>query len=255
MLTGILLISLVIFIAVVSYKRPRFEERVIKNIPLVNWLNILVFPLFFYYGLVLIVLNIVSRPRVSILDFEDISLLSVGIIFLIYGFVGLSVHFVGKVLWRYLKKNKRSKIYAVNEIFHGKLSHYITFVCAYMLIFITALLEINHPLGAKLPYLYTLAIIVCAITGGFSGAKTIFFTSGWFGGYNKPLFSITAVLLLVLINLYRGNGLKLAYYPINVFAMTLLFTIIWIFLVRQFLIYSKLSKRRRLQFLSRILSV
>jgi len=34
MLTGILLISLVIFIAVVSYKRPKFEERVIKNIPL-----------------------------------------------------------------------------------------------------------------------------------------------------------------------------------------------------------------------------
>ncbi|KKS97827.1 MAG: hypothetical protein UV73_C0005G0104 [Candidatus Gottesmanbacteria bacterium GW2011_GWA2_43_14] len=255
MLTGILLISLVVFIAVVSYRRPRLEERVIKNIPLVDWLNILVFPIVFYYGLILIVRNIMSRPRISILDFEDVSLLAVGILFLIYGFVGLSVHFVGKVLSRYIKSSGNSKIYAINEVFHGKLSHYIVFVCTYMLVFILALLEINYPLIHRLSFVYVSAITVCAVFGGFSGAKSIFFTSGWFGGYNKPLFSITAVLLLVLMSIFRSDGLNLSYYPVNIFVMTLMFTIVWTFLIRQFLIFSKLSRKRRLQFLSKLLSV
>src|SRR3989344_9691875 len=136
MLTGILLISLVSFIAVVSYRRPKLEQRVIKNIPVVDWLNIFVFPIIFYFGLTMIVKNIMIRPRINILDFEDVQLLGAGALFLIYAFVGLSVHFVGKVLSRYIKKSTQSNIYYINEIFHGKLSHYIAYICSFMVIFI-----------------------------------------------------------------------------------------------------------------------
>ncbi|OGG03734.1 hypothetical protein A2W14_05090 [Candidatus Gottesmanbacteria bacterium RBG_16_37_8] len=254
MLTGILLISLVIFIAVVSYKRPRLEQRVIKKIPVIDWFIIFVFPIIFYFGLVMIIRSIMQRPRLNILDFDDIQLLSSGALFLIYAFVGLSVHFVGKVLSRYIKKSIQSRIYYINEIFHGKLSHFIVFVCCYMVIFILALLEINYPSTYKMSLFSALVVMAAAIVAGFSSTKTIYYTNAWFGGYNKPLFSITFVMLIVLAGIYRANSLKLYYYPINIFISTILFTIVCVFLARQFLVYTRLSKRRRLKFISRILS-
>ncbi|OGG08406.1 hypothetical protein A3D05_04400 [Candidatus Gottesmanbacteria bacterium RIFCSPHIGHO2_02_FULL_40_24] len=255
MLTGILLISLVSFIAVVSYRRPKLEQRVIKNIPVVDWLNIFVFPIIFYFGLTMIVKNIMIRPRINILDFEDVQLLGVGALFLIYAFVGMSVHFVGKVLSRYIRRNTQSKIYYINEIFHGKLSHYITFVCVYMVLFTLALLEINYPMTDKLTQFSILFIIMAGTLGGFSATKMIFYTNTWFGGYNKPLFLITLAMLLVLTGIYRSDNLKLAYYPLNILVSMVFTGIIGTFIARQFMVFSRLSKKRRLQFLSRILSV
>ena len=151
MLTGILIISVVTFIAVISYRRPRLEQRVIKQIPVINWLFIFVFPIIFYFGLVLIVRSILERQRINILDFDDAQIIGIGNIFTIYSMVGVSVHFVSKVLSRYIKKSKDPKVYQINEIFHGKLSHYVTFACAYMVIFSLALLEINYPVFKRLP--------------------------------------------------------------------------------------------------------
>src|SRR3989338_5606193 len=102
-MTGILIISLVIFIAVISYKRARLEQRLIKQIPVIDWLLMFVFPITFYLGLLMIVRNILLRERIDILDFEDSQLLGAGIFFMIYAFVGVSVHFVAKVLSRYIR--------------------------------------------------------------------------------------------------------------------------------------------------------
>lgn len=254
MLTGILLISLISFIAIVSYRRPRLEQRVIKRIPVIDWLNILVFPLVFYAGMVFIVRSIFARPRISILDFDDSLIIGVGVFFVIYAFVGLSVHFVSKVLSRYIRSDSRSRIFTINEIFHGKLSHYITFVSSWMVGFSMALLEINYPLADKISSGMVILIGLSAIMGGYSATKTVFYTSSWYGGYNKPLFLITALLLYVLIVIYRANRLILFSYPINIFVAILYATIICTFILRQFLIFSKLSKKRRLQFLTKILS-
>lgn len=254
MLTGILLISLISFIAVVSYRRPRLEQRVIKRIPLIDWLNIFVFPLVFYAGIVMIVRSIFTRPRISILDFDDSLIIGVGVIFAIYFFVGLSVHFVSKVLSRYIRSDSRSRIFTINEIFHGKLSHYVTFVSSWMVGFTMAILEINYPLADKISSGLVILIGLIAMLGGFSATKTVFYTSSWYGGYNKPLFLITALLLYVLIVIYRANKLSLYYYPLNIFVAVLYASIIWTFLIRQFLIFSKLSKKRRLQFLTKVLS-
>src|SRR3989338_793665 len=254
MLTGILIISLVTFIAVISYRRPRLEQRVVKQIPLIDWFNIFIFPMIFYFGLVMIVRNIMYRPRVNILDFEDSLLLGAGTIFLIYAFVGLSVHFVGKVLSRYIIRSTMSKIYYINEIFHGKLSHYIAYVCGYMVIFTLALLEINYPSTDKMNILMVLIVVTAGAISGFSATKTIFYTNAWFGGHHKPLFFLAIFLLLVLLGIYRSNKFSFAYYPINMFVTMALMTIVSTFLFRQFLIYFRLSKKRRLKFLSRILS-
>ena len=254
MLTGILIISLVIFIAVVSYRSPKLERKVIKNIPVIDWFIIFVFPIAFYFGLTMIIKNIMIRPRVDILDFEDVQILSIGGLFLIYSFVGLSVHFVGKVLSRYIRRSNNSKIYLINEIFHGKLSHYVVYVCTYLLVFTLALLEINYPLVEGLNRSLITIVLLAGILAGVSATKGIFYTNAWFGGYNRSLFLVTLAILTVLISIYRADGLKLVYYPINIFLVAMLFAIIFTFLFRQLLIFSKLSKKRRLQFISRLLS-
>lgn len=254
MLTGILIISLAIFISVVFYRRRRLEERVIKQIPIIDWLFMFVFPIIFYIGIVLIIKGMLFRYRVNILDFDEFFLIGVGAIFMIYGIVGVSVHFVSKVLSRYIRNDKNSKVYQINEIFHGKLSHYLTFACAYMVIFTVALLEINYPNPYKLTFSATLLMIATGVIAGFSAFKAIFWTNTWTGGYNKPFFIITLVFLIILRSIYKSNDLSIGYYPMNMFIFSSLLTVITIYVSRQILIYSKLTKKRRMRFLSRLLS-
>lgn len=254
-MTGILIISLVIFIAVISYKRARLEQRLIKQIPVIDWLLMFVFPITFYLGLLMIVRNILLRERIDILDFEDSQLLGAGIFFMIYAFVGVSVHFVAKVLSRYIRPDKKSKAYQVNEIFHGKLSHYITFACSFMVIFILALFEINYPLPDMLSGFDIAVLSGAGILAGFSAFKGIFYTHEWIGGHNKPFFLISLVFLVILGGILSGDRLIIGYYPMNIFILALLFTVVSIYIVRRFQFFSRLSRRGRLRFISRLFSV
>lgn len=255
MLTGILILALVTFMAVISYKKRRFEERLVKQIPVIDWLLMFVFPIAFYLGLLIVVRNIVIRQRIEILDFDDIQLFGIGIFFMIFAFVGNSVHFVSKVLSRYIKKDKKSKEYQVNEIFHGKLSHYITFACSYMVVFILALLEINYPSLLALNSISIVSLVGAGILAGFSAFKGIFYTHQWKGGFNKPFFLISVVFLAILTGIFKSSHLSAAFYPLNVFIISMFFTVVSIYAIRIILIYSKLSGKRRLRFISRLFSM
>lgn len=255
MLTGILLLAIMVFIAVISYRRPRLEQRVFKNIPLIDWINILIVPTFMYFGLVLIVRSILFRPKVAILDFDESSLLAVGLLLLIYAFVGNSIHFVAKVLSRYIPADRHTIVYQVNEIFHGKLSHYLVFVCTFLVIFVTALLEINYPSSVKFHKNILWLLLIAGSISGVSTAKGIFYTSEWFGGYKKPLVILSGLLLSVLLTLFWINNLNFSYYPIGLFIVFLFASFIVTFIFRQFLIFSRLGRKRRLHFLAKLLSV
>lgn len=255
MITGLLIISIITFIAVLSYKRPRLEQKVFKNIPVVDWLNILGFPPIVYIGLTFIVVNILSRDRVQILDFEDFTLITVGIFFLVLAFVGQSIHFVSKVISRYLPEDRHSLEYQVNEMFHGKLSHYLVIVNSLLVTFILGLLEINHPFFSTQTVGKSLLIVLAGIIFGFSTGKSVIYSSGWYGGYFRPIFSLVFILTLATLTLIKVNNLKFSYYPLNLFTVSAFITVMAIFLVRQFFIFSRLNKKRRLQFIARFLSI
>lgn len=255
MITGILLVAIISFIAVISYKRPRLEHRIIKNIPLIDWMNILIIPLFIYIGLTLMARHILSRDRTIILDFDDFTLVSFGIFFLAYAFVGNSIHFVSKVLSRYIPPQKQSLVYRINEIFHGKLSHYLIFLSSFMVVFILALLEINYPLPFSMHGGTEGVVFLSGLLLGISATKAVFYTSSWFGGYNKPLFFLVGFLLFILVGLFRIFDLHLLFYPIAFFVVTMFSGFIGTFVMRQVLIFLRLGKKRRLQFLAKILSV
>jgi hypothetical protein len=254
MLSGIILFSIVTLLMVISYRRPRLEQRVINNIPLVDWMNLLFFPLFLYFGLVLIVVNILQRPNMNIIDFDDVQLLSVGILFLVYLFVGNSIHFVGKVLSRYMAPGKHGQLFKINELFHGKLSHYITLVCALLTIFIVGLLEVNHPSWVTLSAVSLYLLLLCGLLLGISASKIVFYTSDWYGGYNKPLLILSVTLESILFGMFQIFHLKMSMYPINVFLTSFFFFLITAFILKRLLRASKWGKQKSFRFLMRILS-
>lgn len=254
MITGLLIISIVSFVAVLSYKRPRLEQKVFKNIPLLDWLNILGFPPLIYVGLVFIVTNILARTRVQILDYEDLTIIYIGILFLILAFVGNSIHFVSKVISRYLPVNKHTLEYQVNEIFHGKLSHYMVMIFSILTLFMVDLLELNHPL--VVPYLvrYEWLIVIAGIILGISASRTVIFSAGWLGGYFRPVFTLVFIIFLVLFSIIKINSLDMSYYAINLFSISTYVTVLVMFLIRQIFIFSKLNQKRRLQFIAKLLN-
>ncbi len=255
MISGILLITIVGFIGIIAYRRPKLAEKVLKEVPLIDWLLILILPLILYLGMVIVVEQILSRPKVEYLDYDNLHLLPLGALFLIYGFVGNSIHFVSKVLSRYIKPNKRDLVYRINELFHGKLSHYMIYFCTLVVLFLLAILEINYPLDIKLTGSQEILIIISGVIFGVSGCKGIFYTNEWFGGYNKPFFVVISMMTVIIFTLFRSLNLKFIYYPFAFFVSVIFTSIVLTFIFRQFLIFSKLSNKRRFKFLVRILHI
>lgn len=254
MIGSIIIIAVLGLLGVSLHRRTRLEEKVFKNIPLSEWLTVLIFPLAFYICWVIMVRNIINRPVVPLIPLDDFDILAITIFFMVYASVGNAIHFTGKILWRYLSRDSQTIAYKINEMFHGKLSHYIIYFDVLIIFFLLPILEINHPLVAPLPSKYIVPIILAGIILGVSLTKAIFYTNEWFGGHNKPLFFISFILLALLVGLSKALALEYEYYPMKLFMTAALAAIGTSFIVRQMLIYTRLNKKARLRFLAKILS-
>jgi hypothetical protein len=254
MLGSIIIIAVLGLLGVLLHRRTRLEERVLKHIPLSEWLTVLLFPLGFYVCWVISVRNIISRPLIPLIPLDDFDILAITIVFMVYAFVGNGIHFTGKILWRYLSRDAQSMAYKINEMFHGKLSHYIIYFDGLIVFFLLPILEINHPLVTPLPLTYIVMIILAGAVLGVSATKSIFYINEWFGGYNKPLFFISLILLSSLVAISKTLQLEYDYYPMKLFMTASFASMIASFIVRQVLIYTRLNKKARLRFLVKILS-
>lgn len=255
MLTGFIIITIVGFLGVLTHRRSRLEHKIYKNVPLADWLVVLVLPVSFYLGWFFVVQNILDRPKIMIFPLDDFDLLAITILFMIYGFVGNAIHFTGKILWRYLKSSPKTMVYKVNEMFHGKLSHYLVFLNSIAITFLLAITEFNHPIQTGVTSAYLRWVVLIGIVFGISGSKAIFYSNEWFGGYNKPLFFVVATLITMLLLFYKGLNLKYTFYPVNLFVTAMGVSFLFAFIFRQFFVFAKLGQRRRLRFLAKFLSV
>lgn len=255
MTAWILFLAIFAVVAVLSHRRSRLEQRVLKHIPLIDWLTVLIFPFLMFIGWVGMVKNIMNRPFVNILPFDDFDLLLVATLFLCYSFVGNGMHFTGKVIWRYLSRTDHSSmIWKVNEMFHNKLGHYIVYVTLCVVLFLTALLEINHPLTIPLEPLSFVLIVLAGIVFGFSGAKSIYYTSSWFGGYHRPLFVLILAMVFCQYSILKLYNLRLSDYPIFIFVYSIGWAFAANYILRQVYLFSHLSGKNRLRFLHKIFS-
>lgn len=255
MLTGILIIAIVGLLAVLSHRRSKLEDKIYKHVPVEDWLVVFVFPLAFYIGWFFVVKNIVSRPTISVFPLDDIDILALTILFMIYGFVGNGIHFTGKILWRYLKASKNSMVYKINEMFHGKLSHYLVYLNGIFIFFLLAILEINHPISSGVTDIYLSITIILGVIFGFAVSKAIFYTNEWFGGYNKPLVIISLFIISMIVWLDKSYQINYSSYPVYLFVTSMSVSFVAAFIIRQLLIFMKLGNKRRLRFLAKMFSV
>ena len=254
MLTGLLVIAIVCLLGVLTHRRERFERRVFKHVPLTEWIVVLIVPVIVYVGWAVVVNNIIDRPRVRIIPFDDFNIIAVTVLFMVYGFVGNSMHFTSKVLWGYLKDQKKSMAYRVNEMFHGRLSHYLIFLNILFIIFLLSIIEINHPINGGVTKLYLTVTAFCGIIFGVSAVRTVFYPDEWFGGYNKPLFFIYLGLFLAQYTLLKAYRLSFYNYPVSMFVAYVFITGIVAFTAQQLGILSRLDAKRRIKYLVRIIS-
>lgn len=256
MLTGILIVAVVGLLAILSYRVNRLEEKVLKNVPMVDWLQLLIFPVFFYIGWVLIVKNILAQRSVSLFPLDDLDILAITIIFMVYSFVGNAMHFTSKILSRYLEGRKETMAYQINEMFHDKLSHYIVFLSSLFIVFLLFILEINHPVVIPLANSYLRLVVLVGIVFGAAVFKGLLYYGGeYFGDRIKPLFLVTVILFGTLLGLLRWFGIQFSFYPVSLFVVCVFLSIFMAFIMRQFLIFSKLNSKKRLKILTRALGV
>ena len=254
MFTGLLIIAIAGFLGVLSHRRSRLENKIYKNVPLDDWLMAFALPISLYIGWFFVVKNIISRPLIEIFPLSDFDIFALTILFMVYGFVGNGIHFTGKILWRHMKNHQHTMAYKINEIFHGKLSHYLIYLNGIFIFFLMAVLELNHPLGWDISdFLGIIAIL--GIIFGYSASRAIFYTNEWFGGYNKPLFSISTIIIGVLIGLDIYYHLDYSSYPVYLFVTSMIISFASSFVLRQFFIFIKLGNKRRLRFVAKMFSV
>lgn len=254
MLTGLLVIVALGIIAALTHRNSWVERVILKNVYLWEWITILVLPIMFYIGWILIVRSILDRPMVPVIPFDDFDVIAVTILFLAYGSIGNALHFTSKVLWRYMGKRKNTMLYKINEMFHNKLSHYLVYLSAIFILSLLPILEINHPIEGGLLTYYRLIVIFAGVVFGNIATRGIISISEWFGGYNKPLFFIIAVILSIILALFKALNLSFRYYPVSIFVLCIGLSYLGTFIFRQIMIFSKLNRKRRLKFLAKILS-
>jgi len=254
MITGVGIIALVILLGVLSHRQSRFEERILKNVPLSDWFVGIIVPVLLYLGWFIIIRNISGRPSVDIFPLDDIDVLVLTILFIVYGFVGNGMHFTSKIIGRYLKAGKHDKVYKVTEMFHGKFSHYLTHLNGLFIGFMLAIFEINHPLVYPLSRNYLLAIVTLGVILGLSAKRSVFYTNEWFGGFNKPIFYVASLLDVVLFIILKIFNMKIVFYSVYFFITVTFTSFIGTFVFRQIYIFMRLSEKRKLGFLAKIFS-
>lgn len=254
MLIGILILAVIATLAVLSHRRSRLESKVLKHVPVSDWLTVFIIPILIYIGWMFIIRSIVARSAAEIIPLDDIDIIILTILFMVYGFVGNAIHFTGKILWRYLPR-RNTMAYKVNEMFHGKFSHYLIDINGSFILFMLAVMEINHPLVFPLPVMLEYLVISAGFMLGLAVRKYIFFTDEWFGGYNKPIFFLSVSLMFLLVLIFRTFTMNLSLYPVCMFILSYLFSFTSSFIVRQVMIFTRLNQKRRMRFVTKIFSV
>lgn len=254
MILGLILLALVAAVGAFSYQQSKLEQRLIKDIPLNDWIFFLVIPFLAYLAVIFIVGSILNRPGLNRFWINDFVLGAAGAPALVYAFVGSSMHFVSKVLSRHIPANHRSDAYRINELFHGKFSHYLTWMSSFMTFFTIVLLEFNHPLIPALTSPVIVLVVFAGMLIGISTARSIFFTTEYWGG-NRSMFIFSFSMLIAIIGLVRWFSLFLPSYPAAFCMISITATLVGLFMIRRVFVTLKLSRKKRFRVLAKMMVI
>jgi len=252
MTVAFIILALTVFFGVFVYRRPNFEKRLLKQIPIVDWINLLVLPTIVYLALATIVISILSRYKINILEVDDETLFSLLILAAMFAFIGNTVHFCGKVLSRYIPINKNDIIYQVNEVFHDKLSHYLSFMGVLVTIFLIGILEINHPSQVIMSSVQFSTMIIVGMISGGAATKAVLI---WTHSQYRPISWLNFLLLCLQLFIFGSYDLTFRYYQYNVFLLSYMTTMAVMFSIRTIMIITRLHGKRRMRFIAKLVSL
>lgn len=148
------LMSIVLlFAGIIVYTFPYFHSKKLGYFSLVQLFYLviipgLLFPLGFSY-----ILEILDRPMINNVVFSDNLLVGLILLTLLYGYGGVAIHTVTKMLSTTLKPDSNNReAYEMNRFLHLTFSHNLTYSAIVVLMIGLTLLELNHvmvgePLG------------------------------------------------------------------------------------------------------------
>lgn len=96
-------------------------------------------------SLINIGLEIINRPQVMIFPFQSHWIFSLYALSTIIGVVGTAIHSISATMADDFPKGEAIQAQQTNEIFHGPLSHGMTYMGGIFTVVFLALLELNHP--------------------------------------------------------------------------------------------------------------
>lgn len=251
MTLGILIIAISLILSVWLYRKNNLEQKVFKDVPLVDWFNFIIFPIIVYIGLAIIITYIISRPRYDIIPTDDALMLTIIIFLLVTVYVGNAIHFVAKVLHRYTHSAfKFTQFYKVNELFHTRLSHSTIFYAGLLLLFSIGLFEINYPLPYQLSLFQETLVVVSAIGFGMASVKSLRIYANYDvdkDDYYFRLIVVAAILLMLHIVVMNTIDQRITDYQFNFFLRSYLSTIAVLYALRIVLEKFNLDKSRKIR--------
>ena len=251
MTLGILIIAISLILSVWLYRKTQLEKKIIKEIPLVDWFNLIVFPIIIYIGLTITIFNIISRERINIIPTNDSLMMAMIVFLLLTSYVGNAIHFVAKVLHRYAHPLFRlTQFYKVNELFHTRLSHSTIFYSGLLLLFSIGLFEINYPLSSELNLFQEGVAFLSGIGLGVASVKSLRIYANYDVDKDDYYFRLIIVsLILLVLHVFTFNIInrKISEYQFNLFLRSYLGTIAFIYALRIIIEKFNLDKSRRMR--------
>jgi hypothetical protein len=243
MFTGIFLFVIALFIGIFSYQRPLIHKRSYKKIPLPYWLNMFVLPAIVICGIATIVASIMKNQRIELIGTNEYYLVSVIVIFVVYAFIGNSLHTVGKILSIYIPHDKSSALYQINRIFWDKLGHYLTFLCSICVLIGISFLEINYPSDISLTKTQLYFITIIGISFGVCTMRVLQLSSYQTTAkyYKNSIIVFSSLFALQLLIITKLN-MNLRHYYFNLFMLSFLASTNLAFMLRYILKITKLNR-------------
>lgn len=136
---------LTIISAAFLYAQRRHTRLRLAGVNLVQMYYLAVAAPLILLSIINIGLDIIKRPSVLNLNLPDQLIFSLYVLSTCIGIVGTAIHSTSATIADDFGKSEISKARETNEIFHGPLSHYMTYIGGILAVAFLAILDFNHP--------------------------------------------------------------------------------------------------------------
>lgn len=133
-----------LFASIVFYHISFLRNKEIWHLSLLQIILLIIVPGFLFVIFYSYIQSIIELPRVHTPVFPDGVLVSVTLLAMLFGYGGIAIHAVTKMLAEILRHSEDSQVAQLNKYFHLNFSHNLIYSSGLLVIVGLTLLELNH---------------------------------------------------------------------------------------------------------------